>query len=167
MKTKNYIILAIIFVITILSTLYFCRIYSNSLVNVDESTIGDVLIDVTGSSYDALYNNIVNFGKENHDYIVYVASYKTTDISALENNLRKAVVDGSFKNIVYINVDALKKYDYINRFVSEFSNDSISRIERSDLPVFICFRNEKIDKAVSIMNMDEKSLESILVDYND
>lgn len=165
MKTKNYIILFVISILTILFTFYFCKIYSNSLDNLDDSSIGELLTDVTGSSYEELYNNISNFSNENHDYVIYVASYKKSDVSNLENNLRNVVIDGNFKNVIYINVDELEKSSYIDRFVSEFSDNNITRI--SDMPVFICFKNQKIEKVISIGNLDENSLESILVEYND
>lgn len=167
MKTKNYIILFVICIFTVLFTLYFCRIYKNSLVNVFDSSINDILIDVTGSSYEALYNNINNYNKENRNYIIYVASYKSFDIFDLEKNLKDIVIDKGLKNVLYINVDDLKSFDYLNSLLNDFGDGDFSNIKKSSLPVLLFFRNERIYNVVSILNMDYSSLSSVLEELND
>lgn len=164
MKTRNYIIVFVISIITILFTFYFCEIYRNSVKNVDDSSIGEVLINVTGASYDDLYSNISNYTKENDDYVIYVASYKKSDISLLEKNLKEIVIKDGLKNVLYINADELKKSEYLNRLLDDFGDGDVSN---GGLPLFIFFRNQKIYNVVSIVNMDEYSLKAILEGYDD
>lgn len=164
MKFRNYVIVLVISVFTILFAFYFCGIYKNSIKSVDESFIGDVLIDVTGSSYDELYSNISNYTKENDDYVIYVASYKNNDISLLENNLSKVVINEGIKNVLYINADELKKSDYLDRLIDDFSDGNVSN---GSLPLLIFFRNQKIYNVVSIVYTDEYSLKAVLEGYDD
>ena len=162
MKKSNYFVLFLICILTVLFTFYFCKIYSNSLINVDESSISDILTDVTGKSYEMLYNNINNYNKESHNYVIYVASYKGIDMSSFENRLRKIIVDSNFKNVIYINADELAKYDYINKLINDFSDGSFENVGVNNLPIFIFFKNEKIDHIVSIYNMDDFTLKDVL-----
>lgn len=167
MKYKNYIILFIICVFTVLFTLYFCKIYRNSLSNIDDSSIDDILINVTGNSYDELYNNINNYNKEYDSYVIYIASYKKNDVSTLESNLKRIVVDGGYKNVLYINTDELKNYEYLNRLVSDFSDGAISSVKMSDLPAFVSFKNESVIDVVSISTMDDEHIIDFLEGFND
>ena len=167
MKSKKYLLLTFIYVFTILLTIYFCRIYKNSITNVDDSSIGNLITDVTGSSYDMLYNNISNYNKENHNYVIYVASYKYFDLSNFENKFRKVIIDNNVKSVIYINADELKKYEYLNRLISDFSDSDFSSVNISDLPVFIYFKNEKIVNIVRVEEMDEISLFNALEEIYD
>jgi len=166
-KSKKYLLLTFIYVFTILLTIYFCRIYKNSITNVDDSSIGNLITDVTGSSYDMLYNNISNYNKENHNYVIYVASYKYFDLSNFENKFRKVIIDNNVKSVIYINADELKKYEYLNRLISDFSDSDFSSVNISDLPVFIYFKNEKIVNIVRVEEMDEISLFNALEEIYD
>jgi len=161
-KSKKYVFLFLIYFITIILTVYFFMIYRNSIVNVDDSSIDHIITDVTGNTYEMLYDNISNYNKEDHDYIIYVASYKYYDLSDFERNLSEVVIDNSLKNIIYINVDELKKYEYLNRLISDFSDSQYPDVKIGELPVFIYFKNEKIVDIVNVRNKDKYSLINLL-----
>ena len=71
MKLKNYILLSVFYVFTILLVVYCCVIYKNSSKNVSDSNISYYVVDVTGKSYNELFNNINNYNTENSHYIIY------------------------------------------------------------------------------------------------
>ncbi len=166
MKSKNYILLCIIYLCTILSVIYFCLIYNNSNSSIIDSDIGNLVIDVTGKNYEELYNNIDNYTKEDHDYVIYVSSYKKRDMKTFENMLKDVISSNNLKNrILYINVDELKKYNYINNLLGDFSYEN--KLNKSDLPVFISFHNGKIVDVTSVYNFSYEELCSYLEDNYD
>lgn len=161
MRYRNYILMLIICVITFLLVIYLCALYKNSSSNFNNSDIDDVLISVTGKNYEDLYNNIVNFSNENHDFIIYVASYKNNKIYDFESVFEKVISDHSFNHgILYVNVDNLKKIDYINKLFNDFSYNYFLKI--SDLPVFVEFHDDKITNVISIFDYDFDSLSGFL-----
>lgn len=166
MKLKNFLLLVFIYCITICFVIYLCVIYKNSSRNVNNSVIYDYVIDVTGKSYDDLYNNISNYNGEVNDYVVYVVSYRNSSISSFENMFRNVIVSNGLNGrILYINVDNLKRFDYINSLVNDFSfNKSLSI---SDLPIFICFHDGRIADVVSIYDYTSDSLYGFLEDVYD
>lgn len=166
LKYRNHVLLCCIYIFTILFTLYLCLLYRNSSINVDSSKIDDYISDVTGTNYDILYENISNYNDENDVFYIYVSSYKSLDLSSFEGRLKNIVVDNNIKNIIYINADNLKKFDYLKRLISDFgySNTDISI---KSLPIFIVFNSGKITDIVSIYDKDDNFLREILeVEYD-
>ena len=68
-------------------------------------------------------------------------------------------------HILYINVDNLKKIDYINKLINVFSFDYSIRID--SLPIFICFHDGKIVDIVSVSNFTYDTLLDYLEDIYD
>lgn len=128
MKFKNYILLCVIYVFTILVVLYASRVYTNSVRSI--SDYPDFVNNITSSSYDDLYNNVYNYSKENPDFIVLVSDEKHLENFDLEN----------FNNeILYINVDGLFSIKNVNKLINDFNYDY--SISKKDLPVFLVFEN--------------------------
>lgn len=165
MKSKG-LILFIFYFVTVLLVFYLCAIYKNSFISISDSNIDDVLISVTGNNYDELYSNISNYSKESHDFVVYVVSYKNLNVNSFESILKNNIISNNLTDkVLYINVDHLKKFNYLNRLVSDFGySESISF---DDLPIFILFHNEKIVEFISIGEMDYDSISNYLEDCYD
>ena len=161
MRLKNYILLSVFYIFTILLVFYCCIIYKNSSKNVSDSNISNYVVDVTGKNYDELYNNINNYNAENSQFIIYVASYRSDDVISFENLFKDVINDKNLKSkILYINVDALKDYEYVNRFLNDFGCSG--RIKVSSLPVFIVVNNNEVIDFKSVGGFDKENIESIV-----
>ena len=68
---RNYLILCVIYIFTILGVFYFSRIYSNSS-HYYKSDVG--ILDITSSKYDVLFTNVLNYASENDSFTIYVSS---------------------------------------------------------------------------------------------
>lgn len=118
---KKYLLLGVIYIFTILLVFYCSKIYSNSMMNVDS----DAYNNVTSSNYDILFNNISNFSKEHHDFVVCVS----TSSLGMESD-----------SILFVDASVLKIRD-LNRLVSDFG---YSYSFDDSFPVFIVFKDDKI-----------------------
>ena len=164
MKSKNYILLFVIYIFTILCVLYFCKIYRNSS-SLRGASIDSYVLDVTGSSYDELYNNILNFSEENNSFVIYISSYKK-DCSSFENMLVNIIKESNLKNkILFINSDDLLSFNYVNKLIDSFSEDS--DVSFGELPIFVIIKDGNVFSIVSVINFDEATLRNVLGDVYD
>ena len=165
MKLKNYILLSVFYIFTILLVVYLCVIYKNSS-NVGNSFISNYVVDVTGKNYDILFSNVSNYNMENHQFIIYVSSYKDKSLSSVENVFEEVINDRNLKGkILYINVDNLKSFDYVNRLLSDFGYTD--KVKKSSLPIFIVVNDEKIVDVKSVSDFNKEKIESIVKDIYD
>lgn len=161
MRLKNYILLSIFYIITILVVIYFCVIYQNSSKNVSDSDISNYVVDVSSRDYGDLYNNINNYNVENSQFIIYVASYKYTDLSSFESIFQDVINDMNLKSkILYINVDDLKSFGYINKFLNDFGYSESVKV--SSLPIFIVVNNNEVIDLKSVIDLNKDDIESIV-----
>lgn len=117
---KKYIILFVVYVLTIGVVFYWSSIYKKSLSNLSTDTINDV----TSSRYDVLYNNIYNYSLENDDFMIYVSNnYKISD------------------KYLFINSDKISSKN-LNRLIYDFGYNY--NISKDSVPFYIVFKNGKI-----------------------
>lgn len=121
---KRYLLLFVVYIFTVVFVFYCAKIYSNSMDNISEAN--NVVNDVTSSNYDALYSNIYNYSKENPSFKIYVAF----DVDAFDSN------------VLYIDVNGLKHFSYLERIINDFGYDG--SISKDDLPFYIEFNDGKI-----------------------
>ena len=69
-KYKNYLVLILIYIFTIVFVFYCSSVYKNSLNNLNDSIVNDV----TSSNYNILYSNVYNYSLEHSDFRIYVSS---------------------------------------------------------------------------------------------
>ena len=163
MKCNKSIVLILIYIFTIVLTLYLSKIYSNSSNSVVDSFLDDYLFDVTGKSYNDLYSNINNYNNENGNYVVYVSS---NDYEQFNSDMKSFIIKNNYKNkILYINYSSVG-ISSINEMIATFC-DNCSRLKKDVLPVFICFKNQKIDKIISSKDISFDDLGSLLGVYYD
>lgn len=130
---KKYFLLFVVYVFSFLFVFYCSKIYSNSLANIDDSSINNV----TSSNYGIMFNNISNYSMEQEEFVIYVAP-KSINISS--SNL-------------FIDSSIVRKRD-LNRLVKDFGY-SYSFSNR--FPVFIVFKDGKVVN----VTYDESVLEVI------
>lgn len=124
---KKNILLFVIYVFTVLIVLYLSKIYKNSISSINDSSVA--FNDVTSYSYSVLYDNIYSYSKENPNFLIYVYD---------KNNLNESFQE----NVLYIDINGLKNFNYINTLFSDFDYDG--SIKKSDLPIYIKFVDGKI-----------------------
>lgn len=124
---KKNILLFIIYVFTVLIVLYLSKIYKNSISSINDSSVA--FNDVTSYSYSVLYDNIYSYSKENPNFLIYVYDKNNSNESFQEN-------------VLYIDINGLKNFNYINTLFSDFDYDG--SIKKSDLPIYIKFVDGKI-----------------------
>ena len=115
---RNYLILIVIYVFTILGVFYFSRVYSNSF-GYSSFDLGSY--DITGS-YDAMYSNIYNYSSENDEFVILVSD-----------------VDSYSDNYLFINADKVSFND-LNKLIVAFGGSSVD----FRVPLFISFKNGRI-----------------------
>ena len=164
-KCKNFILLFVIYIFTVFLVIYLCTIYKNSSKNVYDSSISNLVIDITSKDYDQLLNNIKDYGIENHHFIIYVASYKN-DISYFEDIFKRVIYDKNLKGkILYINSDKLSSFEHINLILSELGYSD--KIKYSSLPLFIVVNGDKISDVMSVSLYSETDILDIVGDCYD
>ncbi len=165
MKFKNYIILLVFYVLTVLCVLYLCKIYSNSS-SVRSTFVSDYALDITDSSYDKIYNNVLNFSEENEGFVIYISSYKDDDVRSFEKKFINAINEKNLKNkVLFVNSSNLSKFSYINDLIHDFGCDSI--ISKRDLPIFVIINDKKVLSIKSVSQFDYDSLKNLLGDIYD
>ena len=125
MKCKNYIILVVIYLFSIICVLYLSGVYKNSL-KCDES---EFFNDITNSRYDIIYNNVYNYSLEHSDFRVYVSDHNSIDDS----------------DVLFINSDKISSKN-LNRLISDFGYGY--NINKGSVPFYIVFKDGKIKEIV-------------------
>ena len=117
---RKYIILIVIYSLTIGVVLYWSSLYKKSLTNVSSEYINDI----TSSRYDILYDNIYNYSLENNEFMIYVSNnYKNSD------------------EFLFIDSDKISSKN-LNRLISDFGYNY--NISKDSVPFYIVFKNGKI-----------------------
>ena len=119
MKYKNYFVLLLVYVLTIVFVFYCSKVYFNSS---HDSSTGEFVFsnNVTSNDYNALYNNVYNYSLENTDFVIYVS-----------NKLSYSTLN----NMLYIDSSQFKSYKILDRLVNSFGyNYSVSK---KDIPFYI------------------------------
>ncbi len=163
MKYRNIIILLVIYILSFGLVFYLSKLYLNSN-SVDESSITDYVFDVSGKNYDVLYNNIVSYSKENGNFILYVSIGKDSSFNDL---LKDSIVDKKYKKkVLYFDYGIINNVSLFNSLLNSFC-DNCSNVSLKDLPLFVCFKNQHIDKIVSSKYLNNERLLDLLEEYYD
>lgn len=166
MKIKNYIILFIIYLVTILLVLYSVALYkkSSDLINYG-SSINTVIKEISEDNYFDIYSNINNYIMENHSFILYI-SFFSDDIVGYENELQKFIIDNDAEDIfLYVNVDDIKKVSDLDTLFKDFSDIEISyNISKKTVPLFIYFKDGKINTIIDSSDYDFDRARKKIVD---
>lgn len=147
---KNYLLVFIIYILTFLGVFYFCIVYNKSKVVFDNNiSMNSVIKDISEKDYMSIYSNINNYIVENHDFVLYVGSFKS-DFDEYNNNLKMFVIDNNLDDqFIYINIDIIDN-NVVSKLIADFSDDNIfDDYTIKDVPLFIIFKNGKIHKIIS------------------
>ena len=162
MKLKNWIVLLVFYVFTILGVLYLCKIYKNSS-SVVELSVSDYVLNISDKKYDKIYNNVLNFSNENDEFIIYVSSGND---SYFEKMFIDIINEKNLKNkVLFIDSNGLSSFHDIQKLVDSLEGNYT--VSKKGLPIFIIVRNQKVFSIKSVGNIDSESLKNVLGEIYD
>lgn len=150
---KNYIILGVVILITILAVFYIRNWYIMTKIYNNTSPMLDIVSEINS-------DEISNYVMENQNFIIYVSSGTNDKIKGFERNFSKYIVDkGVSNNILYINMDTTESINLSNQLMAYAKNDSVkNKISVNDVSMYI-FENGKITEVV--MGADKINMRQI------
>ena len=135
---KKYIILTVIYILTILVVIYATFLYKKADVFHYDDKIGMFIIDV--SDYNKLYENIENYAYENDNFVIYYADN-------IDESLKKVIIEYDLSNeLLYID-----NFNVVKKIINDFSDEKKS-IKKEKC--FIHFSHGKIIDITSGTSMD-------------
>lgn len=116
---KNYIILFVLAIITIIITLLLANKYNQNLqYNLSENDNMSFLSQIKIDEID-------NYIMDNHESIIYMSSSDNTELEKIEEELKEYIVSNNYnKNIVYLNSYNLEESKF-NEFKQKYFSDTI------------------------------------------
>jgi hypothetical protein len=140
---KNYIILGIVLVVTMLILYYFYMwvdVYKESKVNIP---ILDKYMTIIN------YNELDNYVVENPDTIVYVSVLENEEIREFEKKVKSKYKSKKINNdLLYMNITSeLESDDIIDDMVSKYSLNSLNV---TNVPCVLLFRNGLLKSIYSV-----------------
>lgn len=140
--TKNYIILAVLILVTVLLTLFLASLYKNS--EAISSNFYNYSNKITASEFK-------EYMLENDDAIIYLADKVVLTQESFENSLQEKIDSYGLKNkLVYID-----KKEITDKFIKEFNDEYNTVIDKKQLPIIIFIVDNKIVN-ITYINSDTK-----------
>lgn len=147
---KNYIILLLAMVFTMLAVFYMLTIYKNyeEYYN-NNSIILDIVNEINSEE-------IVSYSTDNPDFILYVSSGHNQEIKAFEKNLKKFVLKNDLRNnMLYLNLDDVNIEEF-NNFLNKMSTKNVkSELSNQDSHAIYIFQNCKIEQVLDTTDLDK------------
>lgn len=155
---KNYIILGVVIVITMLILYYFycwVDVYKESKINI---SILDKYMSVIN------YNELDNYLVENPDTIVYVSVLEDEDIRIFEKKFKNKYKNNEIDNeVLYMNItDDLKDKNIRDEIDSKYY---LNNYKMSDVPCVLVFENGELSSVYSVRD-NEYDIDRFLIYLN-
>ena len=136
----NYVIVAIIFVITIVAVFAVRRMYLEK----EEEPTNQRLQILSEVKEDDLKSYLV----ENTEIVIYLSHAKSSEIKAFEETLSNYIKENDLsKNIVYLNLDEVSSNFYEN-IKNKYFSSNISSLKLLDQPNMLLVENGKVTKVL-------------------
>lgn len=149
--SKNYIILGLVLIVTIIIVSYFLKWYSTYQDSKLNTMILDEYLQVIR------YNELQDYLVENKDTIIYISKLNNQEIRTFEKKFKNVIIKYNLNNsILYLNITD----ENTNNFKIEniTKNNSIK-----ELPLLIIYRDGKI---YNIYNIKENNYNiNLLINY--
>ena len=138
--TKNYVIVSVVCILTIIIVSYFAYWYSvKDSYKVEEQTMSGFLLEF---GPDEIINNIENYVLDNPECVIYISYGKDEITQDFEKELKNFIEQKKIKSsFVYIDLDNIKNKKFLSEFSEKFFSQSlksknIKLIKQSNLFVF-------------------------------
>lgn len=156
---KNYIILAVAILFTVLAVFYMRGWYITTKEYYDNNS---VIIDTVSEINN---DEIGNYATDNPNFVLYVSSGSNADIKPFEKKLKKFILKNDLRNnILYLNLENVnidEFNNYLNGFATENANSSLS--DKNSSAIYI-FQNGKIEKTMN-SNIDLDKMKFVFQSY--
>lgn len=138
---KNYIIVALISIFTILLTLFLMNKYNSNKTSENITFVSEIK-----------ENELNNYVTERQEVIIYMSSSTNENIKELENDLEKYTKKKNLKD-EYVYLD-LSKVDsnFYNEFYINYLNESYTGKFKIEEPSLIIIRNGKVESYLNKIN---------------
>lgn len=155
---KNYVILFMLAIITIIVTLLLANKYNKNLqynlsVNNNMSFLSQIKID-----------EIDNYIMDNPESIIYMSSSNNTKLDELEEKLKKYIISNNYnKNIVYLNAYELQESKF-NKFKEKYFSESIkNNVTLNNQPNVFVIKNGIISNALYTNDSKDININNIKI----
>lgn len=144
--TKNYIIVFILSICTLLLTFYLMNVYNNSE-NTHQKTL---------SISEVRENELKSYITENNEVIIYMSSSNNNQIETFEKNLNNYILDNNLKNeFVYLDLNNVSE-NFYNEFYINYVKESNSEKFIIKEPTLVIINNRVIKNYINnIDNIDQ------------
>ena len=154
---KNSIILAFVFVVTVIGVFYARGWYNTTKeYYARKSVISDV-------AYEIKSEELSNYVLENQRFILYVSSAQDSNLKNFENDFKDLIQDMDLSgSILYLNLDDVKKEDLYNLLRDKFALNNKVKKQINESPASIyMFSDAKITKVLN--NADDYTMKRLKV----
>lgn len=135
---KNYVILLVIIILTILLTIYLGNWYkATQYMNIDENILAERLPEVKLAEIDT-------FLQENPNIIIYIASSTNQENKVFEKKLYDYIVKNNLTNsFVYLNKNDVLEQQIVD-LQKKYGSEDIKNINMTFIPNFYVVQDGKI-----------------------
>lgn len=141
---KNYVILAVAIIFTVLVVFYIRSWYITTKEYYDNNS---VILDVVAEIKN---EEIVNYATDNPDFILYVSAGNNAEIKPFEKKFKKFILKNDLRNnILYlnlVNIDVTNFNNYLNTLTTENAKSTL--VDENSSAIYI-FKEGKIAKVMS------------------
>ena len=155
---KNYFILILVILLTILAVFYMRDWYNTSKEYYAQNSV------MTKVVREIKNDEISNYILENQKFILYVSSGRNTNIKSFENEFKNLIQKMDLgENVLYMNLDEVDVSDFYNSLNSYASSTKVkNQIVSSDASMYV-FTDGKLTMLLNnVNNYSMKRLESII-----
>ena len=155
---KNYFILILVILLTILAVFYMRDWYNTSKEFYAQNSV------MTKVVREIKNDEISNYILENQKFILYVSSGRNTNIKSFENEFKNLIQKMDLgENVLYMNLDEVDVSDFYNSLNSYASRKKVkNQIASSDASMYV-FTDGKLTMLLNnVNNYSMKRLESII-----
>ena len=157
---KNYFILALIFLVTVIGVFYAREWYNTSKAYYAQNSVMTKVVREIKSE------EIANYTLENQKFVLYVASGKNIELKDFEDEFKNLIQDMDLvDSVLYMNLDGVEPngfYDLLRNDFSAMSRIKNQIIDDSSASLYV-FTDGKITSVLNNVNdYSMKRLESII-----
>lgn len=155
---KNYFILILVILLTILAVFYMRDWYNTSKEFYAQNSV------MTKVVREIKNDEISNYILENQKFILYVSSGRNTNIKSFEDEFKNLIQKMDLgENVLYMNLDEVDVSDFYNSLNSYASSTKVkNQIVSSDASMYV-FTDGKLTMLLNnVNNYSMKRLESII-----
>jgi len=133
---KNYILLAVIFLICCGVTLYLCRLYTVYREYEREiPVIRDSLLEIT-------YDDLEHYVMDNPSSVIYMCTASDDKCRSYEKDFKKLIEKEELHDsIIYLNLSNMELDEFVNNFNSKYKS---KRELTTNYPAFVIFEDGKV-----------------------